>query len=112
MIRSQSFSFSRSSSKLPMLNSVAASGVKKAAGFAFFAASSPARAIRFHAVRIALHGGLRDHPITPGSKVAHYERAIVRDSPLKKSKRVFATVTFSGNKIEAHTRRQALTCRD
>src|SRR6266545_2768146 len=46
IIRSQSLSFGRSSSKLPIVTSDALSGVKNAAGFAVFAASNPARAIR------------------------------------------------------------------
>src|SRR6185436_20025017 len=65
---------------------------------------------RFDAVRIAPHHGMGNDPITPGSNVAHHERAIIRDSPFKKAKHVFATVTFGRNKIEAHMRWQDLTC--
>ena len=46
MIMSQSLSFGRSSSKFPTETSDAARSWKNAAGFAFFAASSPARATR------------------------------------------------------------------
>src|SRR6266851_4622555 len=45
MIQSASAQRARSSSKLPMATRSASAGVKKAAGFEFFAASSPARII-------------------------------------------------------------------
>src|SRR5260370_39330374 len=45
MIQSASAQRARSSSKLPMATRSASAGVKNAAGFAFFAASSPARTI-------------------------------------------------------------------